>query len=428
MANGKRPQAILGMLAPTIEAIVEPTEEDIARFRREGKKLTQQELAKFDNPDPFRDETSIFSGIPTFTDPVTGELSEARVQEAVTLAASMPIASAALGFRIPQGAVGIFGGVGARTAPKDTLKQAIVMESGGSSRGEILEATGWARGVDGKWKFEISDARAEITPHKFRNEALKKANTEVREVEDVLIMSNIADGLGHRLTAENSILDLPSDVFEQVKRIYEQRTRRPLPASELLESSLGSLSETRMELFGEINRIRRGTIEGVLPTLIRHPDLFEAYPELKRAQASIRQLPPNLRGEADTAARTVAVTKDLSDQDKLSTLLHEIQHLIQRREGFAIGTNVNYMQALIDHRKELESSIRAAKRLRKGQTKSVTSPYDVGQSVTIDRDNVDEYIEEATRLMENTKKITPTDDAFENYLRAAGEVDRKSVV
>ena len=55
-----------------------------------------------------------------------------------------------------------FGGVNAKTADKVALARAERMAKEGASREEIWDTTGWFKGVDGKWRFEIDDSGASI--------------------------------------------------------------------------------------------------------------------------------------------------------------------------------------------------------------------------------------------------------------------------
>lgn len=50
-----------------------------------------------------------------------------------------------------------FAGERAKTADQDKLRRARDMEDAGTDRTTIWQETGWFRGVDGKWRFEISD-------------------------------------------------------------------------------------------------------------------------------------------------------------------------------------------------------------------------------------------------------------------------------
>lgn len=55
------------------------------------------------------------------------------------------------------------GGVRAETADLDALSRAETMETAGEPREAIWDKTGWFRGVDGKWRFEIDDSQATVT-------------------------------------------------------------------------------------------------------------------------------------------------------------------------------------------------------------------------------------------------------------------------
>lgn len=60
----------------------------------------------------------------------------------------------------PAGAKRMFGGINAKNAPLDDLAKAETMEKAGKAADDIWRATGWGRGADGKWRFEIDDSEA----------------------------------------------------------------------------------------------------------------------------------------------------------------------------------------------------------------------------------------------------------------------------
>lgn len=59
--------------------------------------------------------------------------------------------------------VNIFAGVGAKNADTGALSQAKKMAEGGADRDEIWKKTGWFKGADDKWRFEIDDSGSEVT-------------------------------------------------------------------------------------------------------------------------------------------------------------------------------------------------------------------------------------------------------------------------
>ncbi len=58
----------------------------------------------------------------------------------------------------------MFLGIGAKTADKAALKLAEAMAAKGETREAIHKATGWFKGADDKWRFEIDDSAAKFRP------------------------------------------------------------------------------------------------------------------------------------------------------------------------------------------------------------------------------------------------------------------------
>lgn len=91
-------------------------------------------------------------------------------------------------------------------------------------------------------------------------------------------------------------------------------------------------------------KIMKGT---PLSAVLDHPELYKAYPDLK--DLSVEQLGvifrgPNMAGLYDPTKDLIELNKHLTYGDKgykdaLSTLLHEVQHAIQKRESWPGGTN-----------------------------------------------------------------------------------------
>lgn len=71
---------------------------------------------------------------------------------------------AAVAPRLPGGVteLGIFGGRKARTADLEALARAEEMDAAGVPRESIWSDTGWFKGVDGKWRFEIDDSNISL--------------------------------------------------------------------------------------------------------------------------------------------------------------------------------------------------------------------------------------------------------------------------
>lgn len=80
---------------------------------------------------------------------------------------STDLAGAVMGGGMPmaeKGAVGIFGGRLAQTADQAALARAEQMSASGSHPEQVWKDTGWFKGADDKWRFEINDANSVARP------------------------------------------------------------------------------------------------------------------------------------------------------------------------------------------------------------------------------------------------------------------------
>lgn len=149
-----------------------------------------------------------------------------------------------------------FAGWHAGTANMDRLQTARQMERAGKNRGLIWQNTGWARGLDGEWRFEVSDA-------------------------DLTVPKSLSQ-IGRRKT--------------------------PTPLAEILN----------------------------------WPSLFRAYPSLE--DITVEFTDSKSEGgsywhEGGEDGQSVIFLTRQNSERMLSTLRHEIQHAIQRIEGWPAGHN-----------------------------------------------------------------------------------------
>ena len=189
-----------------------------------------------------------------------------------------------------------FGGVKSKTHSFEALEQAIRLDDiGKATSEEIRQQTGWFRGYDGKWRYEINDRDMEIdTRGKF------SSNPDVRRYTEL------------------------------VDKVYFDMTATETETEELksLEKSLEGVSVEPK----------------TLSELIKHDELFAAYPQLKDIPVYFTDI--DIRGAYNPVFKEIVLQKSLKlDKVKLSkTLVHEIQHAIQDIEGFASGSNPEYWQ------------------------------------------------------------------------------------
>jgi hypothetical protein len=167
---------------------------------------------------------------------------------------ALNMAGASRPFPKPANSLGIFGGKMAKTADQTKLRVAEFYEKQGFPPERIWQETGWARGKDGKWRFEIDDSKSSLS------------------------------------------------------MLYRGELQPGVPTK--MRTGLGGFS---------------------------HKELFEAYPEMEKL--TLTALPRESPNYGQQIGRTIALKTNRGIGDVKSTLLHEIQHVVQDIEGFAKGGN-----------------------------------------------------------------------------------------
>ena len=192
----------------------------------------------------------------------------------------------------------------ARTANSTNLQQAERMETEGRSNEEIRQETGWFRGMDGQWRFEIDDSGAKYYRSgdaRFRND-----HPEYARYQDLM---------GQFLTG-----NLTADELVELQKLEQTWGREQQRLKEMVDSG-------------------RATLD----MLMDHPALFEAYPELKQARVRFADLNPGTNGQYGRKHNNFTLSNELRNAPE-STLIHEIQHAVQAAEGFSGGASVEYWE------------------------------------------------------------------------------------
>jgi uncharacterized Zn-binding protein involved in type VI secretion len=238
------------MASPLVAALMDPnnigmSEADHGGFGSTADKLKQGVIGR------------MFHGLATlparagqaavdYGDPLKGTYDPAPIMEGAMTAMTggMPFAQV--------GAAGIFGGKLAKTADHAALARAEDMAAKGAPREQIWNDTGWFRGADDKWRFEIPDNNAHASIAGRHNLAEDRAG---------------------------------------------------------------------------------GPIAGYL----WHSPLYEAYPNLRRTTVDT-----NVPGDAGGVSRggSIGILPNYGrgrEENARSIMLHEVQHEVQRPEGFMVG-------------------------------------------------------------------------------------------
>ena len=199
------------------------------------------------------------------------------------------------------------------TARLDNLSVARKMEAEGKDTKNIKLATGWERGSDGKWRYEVMD---NFRFDKSGNVDFEKRNPEYRRYKELIRKNNSLAFEGKELSAEESA------EFDKLSATWKGT---------------------------KLHNSRR------LKDYIDAPELFEAYPELKDVDVKFAVLEDGVQGKYNHKQKTVTLNAMLGKEAAASTLNHEIQHAIQHIEGFAKGGNSN---DVITRKQEFKSEVR----------------------------------------------------------------------
>ena len=234
-----------------------------------------------------------------------------------------------------------------RTFRMDNLSVAKDMEKNKKKAKAIKAATGWERGADGKWRYEMPD----------------------------VILRDPKEWVNKKTLTLSDIVEKPNDLFKE------------------------------------------------------YPELFDAYPELKDMKI--------LKGRAKSGgvfynnAITLklgdireAIKYDLDTHYKLAnnslkkTLVHEIQHYIQEKEGFAQGGN---SEMIVD-----KNALDAIEKLR-AEKEAVAKEF---YAMSPDEQQRRKY-EINNRYNDLTKQIERLEKSsrigYDGYQRLAGEVEARNV-
>ena len=212
----------------------------------------------------------------------------------------------------------------------DNLAVARQMEGAGKDASAIKLATGWERGVDGKWRYEIPDLR--LRP----NESFERLYYEYayygsvyKEIREADLKDSPDYALYQRLQDKmNSIVDKQDEdagilSYEEYERLEEQWNKANDEATRIEEK------------YGLIIPAFK------LSEIIKAPELFKAYPSLRYYSVHTGDTQnPGAYAECDADDMTITINPYVIGrrQDKLERILvHEIQHAIQEIEGFALG-------------------------------------------------------------------------------------------
>lgn len=228
-----------------------------------------------------------------------------------------------------------FLGEAAKTANRHTLDYAKRSLLAGLSSEAVRQRTGWHRGKDNRWRFEIDDSQAELKP---ALKSLQKGGNRSKAI-DSLEYRRHADGT-YSLTMHPRDAKATGDFIELVE-VQRSVVNAMVPADVMQAIDAGEGVDEWGELFPEMGLTLRRDFDvapmNALPLdqVLDHPALFAAYPQLSDVMVRVD---PSLGGKASFGkASDGSSVVHLGRAYQLSNLMHELQHAIQFVEHFAMG-------------------------------------------------------------------------------------------
>lgn len=192
------------------------------------------------------------------------------------------------------------------TKSKDTRLVSLLQTNDQENARKIKLATGWERGADGKWRYETPDFEYHPNGDARQNDKYKESDW-YKELYD----------LEERLFNGETLTD------EETRRFDELAARE-----------------------NEIRDNEKNTERIYLDDYVKDDELFNAYPELKQTRVDFVDLPNEEYSAKYNSEENRITVNQAKSIDIKSVLAHEIQHAIQRIEGFASGSNTdNYRNA-----------------------------------------------------------------------------------
>lgn len=222
-----------------------------------------------------------------------------------------------------------YAGRNAENADLDALHEAERYEMQGVDAETIRQKTGWFRGADGKWRSEVNDSGMKL---RFES-GLYDYDTELRE------KTHAWDRLTSRELTDEQRRDLAD---------YQRSTERGEADEALYEKLTGEFGGDFEKWALTLETIKEAAKSipnyTTLGKLVNAPELFTAYPDLSDVGVTFQDLERGQNGGYNRRFDSIELSRDLKNRPEtlLNSLIHEVQHAIQRREGFTPGANLKY--------------------------------------------------------------------------------------
>lgn len=336
--------------------------------------------------------------VPTWAMDENGEYhtSPQVLEKSLDLAGLAVMGPAPVASKLAEGTLGSFAGVRSATLDKTKLYKAQNLELNGAHPDEIWQQTGFFRGADDRWRYEI--------PNDMSN--LKSTGTGTTLSQRI--------GEGELIKIKRPSQDLTP---EEIMDLHPDELGRILSGGQKLED------------------------------VLHNPELFKAYPFLRNIEVRNIEGKNGLKGQFNPSDNSIYMAPAKADSF-LSTLQHEVQHAIQQHEGFARGGNTQmfsspeflnkkaiFEQSMNKVMKEISDKYPNAESVLGAIQSKLNGSYDTMSPYF--KDNIDQHIKFAKgegfydKMYKYAVAANKIDELerinYQKYRRLMGEVEARNI-
>lgn len=345
--------------------------------------------------------------------------SQQGIEKSLDLASMMVFGPAPVAAKMAEGTLGSFMGVKSKTFNKENLYKAQNMEFEGryfdQSKGgsqlqttahpdDIWQETRTFRGADNRWRQEIPDVDAKLRDSAFDKKTIPGEPSTTVNPDAPKGWGDIGG------TEDREVINLKQPTVENtLSSLFRGKPKTP-------------------------------DLESVLD----HPELYKAYPELRGIKVEPFPYKTNSYGVYSPGNNAIYLNKDLDPEFARGVILHEAQHAIQDIEGFARGGNAKeflppeftQQKTLLDKTEESllkelkergldDRQIQTLQHVAWADAEGTVSP-EIKNIVDTHKANPD-YLK--IKSIEAAKQaiVKAQEEAHDKYQRLAGEVEARNV-
>lgn len=126
-----------------------------------------------------------------------------------------------------------------------------------------------------------------------------------------------------------------------------------------LSDQFAKLKGEKHANFGELHKAAKSGGAVKVKDVLEHQDLYDAYPHLRNIEVLTHKGGGDTKGAYYPGKNKISIAEDLTPEEAKSTLLHEITHDIQAKEGWNRGANSSEeIKKYYDRQNEIIEQIR----------------------------------------------------------------------